>query len=223
MQGLPHNPVCPSRKGGAGEYQLVFFAVPDPRARKQISARVHAVGVECDVFDISAKADKLPMFVRVAEFVKSPEKVISSFVWLERGHRSRDLRADLLAESPHILIKIRERRAEGEAHSLKIDRGVLSPRAGADGLVESVPQIVEGVGGDGEEVSGDGLPHLRLSDIVAGIRVELYNCGMGVVVEEGLTSQAKFVAMFASPIEQELGALKRGPFSWLIITTTNAR
>lgn len=186
-------------EGGYGDRQLVFRAVPNDPAPRIIDEDRRIMNVE--PLDMIAEGDEVPVLVRVGQRAESRQAIIPSLVRLERAHSGHDLMRNLFAGRSQMSLKGRFGAPERETDASEVRRGVFGRGAGADGMIESVAQIVEGVGGHGKKETGEPLREPGLADILASVDVELYNRGIGVTVLPCLASSAKFLTVFPSPIK----------------------
>lgn len=192
-------------RGSGGSGQLVFRAVPNRAAPGVVDK--NGVCPEAKPFDLGIERDQTAMLADVGQVAQPPQFIVPSLVWLERAHRGHDFRGGILAGLRKVVIEGGFVLPESEADALEVGSGVLGEDAGADRMIEGVAQIVEGVGGNRKEKSGN-VVEPSLEDILSAVRVRLYECGIGMAVEPILAAKVKFLTEFASPIEQELGAVK---------------
>ena len=185
--------------------QLVFRSIPEGAHNRTLGKE--RCGVDVHLFDHTDEGDQDPVLVGLAKFIQPPKR-IPSVVRLEYGHRGYDFVGDLIARNPHVSVKIGRGFPETECDPGEVDGGVFSQCACAHGLIKGMPKIVKSIGSDGEKRGRNGARNPDLSDIKSRMGVEFYNCGIGIVVEESLAAEAKFLTMFASPIEQEIRAFK---------------
>jgi hypothetical protein len=116
------------------------------------------------------------VFIVTTELVQGPDKIIPSFVRLERSHQVRNFLRD---EFPCYTVKgffksgevvsDRERGKAAESESL------IQGSDRVDCLVEGSPQIIDNVDSVAAEGSRHGLSHLEFVEIVSAVSVKLSN------------------------------------------------
>ena len=182
--------------------QLVFRATPSIQVGMDGAANFKRPTIEGDKIGLWSESYQTSVFVILANFVQNPETVVPSIVRLGIGHNGQDVRSDFVLGASRIGFESRFILAEGERDAHQLDGRIHGQRACTDGLVQRVPEIVEGVGRYGKQFSWDGLTEPPLTDIVSHIRVIIDDIGLGIVVEESLTSSIKLVSVFPSAIQE---------------------
>jgi hypothetical protein len=193
---------------GCGKCQLVFSCIPS-KGYERGAGPQNASYIDSDAVDLRAESDQLPMLIHFSQAIKAPQGVIPSLVRFERTNNGHDFRRELSERGPHIFLEKTLVFTDEKRNAIEADSGIFRPGAGAESLIQGVPQVVKGIGSDRKQEPGDLAQEPSFADIVAGIRDELNDIGIWVFVEERLASTVKFLSVFASPIEQKIGASEK--------------
>jgi hypothetical protein len=137
------------RVGNAGEYQLVFFAVPSQISTKELDAASSDSGISTHA-DTASEGERVKQFVfrGVTKLVHCPEGVIPSFVRLESSEEVTDFRWQVLAASGQIVPHISFSWAEGELSRFRVGTpGMLTANCESS-LVKDRSEIVSAIKDD---------------------------------------------------------------------------
>jgi hypothetical protein len=114
-----------------------------------------------------------PMLVDNVKLVENPEIIVSSLVWLQRSDKAFNLRADSLYFSRSFGCVFGSTLAKREICGSSRFRPIRFDEL-ADKMIESAPQIVNGVASDRGDVAGNGGAKITPMDFCAGIFIYLH-------------------------------------------------
>lgn len=159
-------------------YDLIFSSVPDELGDRYPNRSIDAIcldTVDGDVGD-NIHLGKLPVFVCDAHAIKREEKVISSFVWLERTKKRYEVRRDILAASFDNGLQSRSVLGKGKIGALRCsDSRGDSHNIGR--VIKRSPKMFNSFSGNEGEVIGKRLEKSDLVQIINAVRVTLYDVG----------------------------------------------
>ena len=170
---------------GAKEYDLIFAAMPCSVGGEPQIGRIadHLPFVDNRSVTCGRQEDVL---VSQTYFVECPQKVIPSFVRLERSKDREDLLRDILAPALHVAF---------EGGSTTTDRevrltGLSTPASdskGVNGVIESSAQIVGGITNDLRQLFRDRLGDFDLPiDVARQFRIRLDSTLAWIFLKEGV-------------------------------------
>ena len=197
------------------KYHLLFGAVPnrsenghaagDPRFFAVNAADPHSIGGEpCAP---GADGNERGM-LRIGEFVHGPKGVIPTLVRLEGPKKRNDVTWQILAPSGD---NVRESGSGVSKRKVARFRSGFPAQSGAgiSGLVESVPQVLDGVMHEVSDGVGNARGHLDLVKLSDAITVHLNDNGVWAFLLESVASLVQITNVFLCSRELPLGALER--------------
>jgi hypothetical protein len=183
----------------SAKYEFAFFAVPFGADGRGPSGPLKRVPIYCS--HLSSDCDKATMFGGVGKRTERPQKIIPSFVRLQGGHNSCDFVRDFLLDGPHAFFKLSLPRAKREGDTGKVGAWIGRKSACTGGVIQGAAQIVEDVADDWEKKSRYLVGQPELAQIFSGLRIYVFENGVGCAVEERLRASLEFVAVFASAVQ----------------------
>jgi len=185
--------------GCLDQYHLVFGAVPsrwirEPNVSLALPFDCRAVIRHCYGADES-------VFIGVTKLVQSPEKIIPSFVWLERAYQVRNFLREFSATT-----------VEGRFVSGGIsnrEESVVSANSsqrsdGTDRLIESRPEIINSVDDMAVERQWHRFSQFELEELVSAVIVQIGNSGVSVGLKEGIHFPFKLGKVILCPCDAVL-------------------
>ena len=186
-------------EGHASDFPLILVAATDkssPLAAPKALDNMDIVGSGMDL-DVHAEHDL--MLVWAGNPAKCPQKVVPSKVWLERLHIGDDVRVNAEALCLDDIIDVPYILANREVYLFDGAR-VQNGAACMDGLVKSVPQVVQGVGGGGSDVPWDLTFEANFVDILSRLKIRFSEWECSAYIEEGLPLGCEVGIVFFSPV-----------------------
>ena len=162
----------------AKKFHFVFRPIPDGRWDAK-SARDNNL-LEVDATRSSGYRANDAVFVGASEFIECPQRVIPSFVWLERGEEVNDFLRHVFADSVYGVLKFRLGVTDREIGVHPLLAGLES----VNSLVECGAEVVNGVNGDAIQSDWQGLSELDLIDFLRRVRINLNDSAVWVSFDE---------------------------------------
>ena len=192
----------------ACNYDLVFCAVPGksiawyPKVTAADLSDMHIDGTRSP-----CHWSEQPMLIGVGYRVQCNEDLVSSLVWLERAKQRENLIWEILGPPANRVFEVIGSTGEGEDSVSRVDLASGNSN-GVACVVESVSQIVCGIGNDARAFEGDWLRKLQLLNLIAGSRIYLNNHSATFVSEEVLFQGVQFLGVSLCPSDFVAGAIE---------------
>jgi len=193
-----------------GKYHLIFFAIPMGREHGQSAGSLHVA--YSNPLDGHTDGDDQPMFAAVANPVECPDKVVPSFVWLERAKKRHNLRRQIFASATldNVRLKLHRRIGDGKVSSL----GVGLPRRNRSRVASLIKDGTQTLGRLKSKISeplGNGLGEFEFVKLRDSVRVGLSNLGAWILLpaEEGFSPRIEVADLFLCAREPTPGTLER--------------
>jgi hypothetical protein len=177
-------------------YQFLFSAIPHrgPYNMKSRGCRHCAL----DLTKEDAHRRKHPVLICVAYPVQCPEKVVPSFVWLDRAKKRPDLLGEIFTFAFKSSLKVRSIFPEREMSVLRV-RGAGGAGDNKTSLVKGRSKIVDCICGDNGQFVRDRSSKFDFIKLVNSIRIGFSNVGIGLCLEESLRSLVKINDVIFAP------------------------
>jgi hypothetical protein len=175
------------RVGGNDKvYDLIFSSVPP-----KLGYCCWIGGKDAFDFNIGNK-DNLgisAMLISDTYIVECPEKIVPSFVWLERAKKRYDVRMNIPAPSLNHGLQSDPILAEGEISPLRVgdSRGDSN---GISHVVKGIPKIKDSLFSNESEIIREGFSKPNFVQIINSLTVKLYNIGPVFCIAE------KYLSLF---------------------------
>jgi hypothetical protein len=160
-------------------YDLIFSSIPDKLGNGCVDGTIDIIRphfFDGDIGD-NVHLGEFPVLVCNAHAVKREEKIVPSFVWLERTKKRYDVRRDILATPLDNSLQSGSILGKGEIGAFGVgDSRSESYSIGC--VVKCGPEMFNGFGGDdGEIIAGERLSKSDFVQIIITTRVTLYDVG----------------------------------------------
>lgn len=184
-------------RGHSGDFPFVLVAAAYKSTKAPKPFHERTVATDNDNVDIHAQHNL--MFVWTGDPAKCPEKIIPSVVWFEILDEG-----DYVGMYPETLslddiINLDDFPAKREVNLLCGDR-IQHQSAAVNGLIEGVPEVIQGVRCGGAEVAGNLAFKADFIDILTRVRVSLneWECSANFV--EGQPLRCEIGVVFFGPL-----------------------
>jgi hypothetical protein len=185
----------------ATKYHLVLFAIP-PRYRQSAGGQKATTEIHSSDSHLCGQETVL---ASVTKLVECPDKVIPSFVRIERAKERYDIRRDILASSFNASFKSDHIVCDGEVGGLGVN---LPIRDGCyeSGLIEARSEPFDNFIGEIRQTVWQGLCELNLVKLVDSIRVGLDDPCVWLVFEKPLDPGIEITNVALCARDASLGA-----------------
>ena len=136
------------------------------------------------------------MLIEIAYPVECPQKIIPSFVWLERFKERPNLIREMLKNSPTLELRFAVSDREFSLPTFNASRG---PENSEDSLVKSIPKISNSVSSYIEQSIRDRFGEHGFVEFMDSIRIRLDNNGCWLSFVKGKNLLVKIKDVFLSP------------------------
>lgn len=192
---------------GDGVYQLLFCAIPSWCAdessgphRHRVDEHMHASAGETDARNYS-------VLISGSYPVKCPEKIVPSFVWLERSKERHNILGDILTSSLDYIFEVGSTAGEGEVSTFRV-RASTGDGCHISGLVEGGSHIAERIDSNVGETFWEGFDELKLVHALESVVVELNDVGAWIGFTECIDFYRQVTEVFLCATDASLGAIK---------------
>ena len=151
------------------------------------------------------------MFFGVTELVYGPKGVIPSFIWIETSKKGRDLRREMTARLPFaidVLIKLIKAICEREIGFLQT-RASASESGSISALIQSGPQIVDGIEDDTRKDFWNGLSKPDLVGFLTKIQIKIGNMPPWLFADKSLNEIFEITDVMMRAIEGQPWAMEQ--------------
>jgi hypothetical protein len=194
---------------GKANYHLLLHSVPFGNHQGSSLARLASTRQLCiihnNTVDCGSDLDKRFVFAGVTQLVETPEKIIPSFVRIERAKERRDFTRDVLASTFDCVIDVGRGVAEGESRELRVDLPA-DDCSGVSSLIERSAQVLNCLDDEVVALVRKLFDEFNLVDGPASLRVGFDNWGrVWFVRKVDLELPLKILRVFLCPCESALG------------------
>lgn len=189
-------------------FDLVFRRVP-PIVTK-LAGALDATARQTQAIDQGgcAERDKDAVRLDVPYGVQSPQGLIPSLVWAETFHERADCRGNVNEFPVQLFVDSRGGWREREAGLCGGGAGSQRDGAGVHRVVESVPQVAEGVLGHSSGFAGEARRQSDLVHVLAGVSVVVDHAGVWLSIKECLDPSFEIVDVIPCVSHDFSGAIE---------------
>jgi hypothetical protein len=183
----------------AGVWDFAFRAIPT-MSLVELNGADPTCSLNLTTGSSTADEGDKRMFAQIAHVVEHVQKIISSFVWLERPEKRLDFRWNILAKTPHSILKIGGAVGEGEGSKfhVRVTGGKVCGRPYS--MVESGSQVLNNLGSENAPLERKWLSYSDFVNFVGAIRISLNSMGVWLLTEKARNLGSERFEMFSCPV-----------------------
>lgn len=169
------------------EYHLVFRSIPNRPIKAKGWPATNLGNADGYISRDCPDGSDDVVFICATELVECPEKVIPSFVWLERPHKVADFIRQVLTPPLECTLELGGVGSEREVRWLNGSK----TRDGVQGLVERGAEVGGSVRSNTRQIDGQLLEKFQRVQLARAIVITLNDNAVGVRIEENITLPLK--------------------------------
>jgi hypothetical protein len=180
-----------------GQYDLVFVHVPSGWESEAAVGTRHGEILDVNVSDIRPDGDEQPMLGPIRHFIECPDKIVPSFVWLERAKQREDIRQQIFASTPVNYVSFQFGGAVGNGKVGVLGVGLARKNCGGKpSLVQDSSQLLSRSDSFINEVVGKRLGEFDFVSLVHAIHVWLNDTGVWFTIEKSRDPGIEVIDVF---------------------------